>query len=91
MDWFLYDRDLHNERVKEILSLKLKIAFFFFDQKYFVLCLLGSYYWHAVPYRYGGARQGMHRKSSLQLIIFTGGTDISKIYHSAYQKIVKKF
>ena len=34
MDWFLYDGDFHHERVKEFLSLKLKIVFFFFDQKY---------------------------------------------------------
>ena len=32
--WFLYDRDLHHERVKEFLSLKFKIVFFFFNPKY---------------------------------------------------------
>ena len=39
MGWFLYDKDLYHERVKEFLSLKLRIAFFFFDPKYiYSLC-----------------------------------------------------
>ena len=45
MDWFLYDGDLHHERVKEFLSLKLKILLSFLTKSIFVLCVLGFYYW----------------------------------------------